>query len=257
MKMDRLRNRGLELRKLAELIRDIRFGVLTTITQDGAFWSRPISTQQATPDGELWFVTKLHSPMANQLERPRRVSLCYAKPVDGSYVSIMGDCELLSDPMKAEELWGPSFQEWLPGGPHDPSLLLVRVRVDSAEYWDAPSATWPLEAGFSVLSPEVRENKAHHAKIDLISEGGPVKVRIGPCPSCHTDHARCYHRNFPTALGIGETPRDAALNLLRRLQRQKDTVADRWHLDTVEAAIAEVQTFLASESSTPRPDDER
>jgi hypothetical protein len=194
--------------------------------------------------------------MADQLEHHRRVSLCFAKPVDGSYVSALGHCELLSDRMKAEELWDPSFQEWLPGGPQDPSLLLVRFRVDRAEYWDAPSATWPLEAGFSVFSPEARENKEHHAKIDLIRDAGPVKVRTGPCASCHTNRARCYHRNFPTALGMGETPRDAALDLVRRLQSQKDTVADRWHREKVEAAIADVRFFLASESSMSRTEEE-
>ncbi len=42
-----------------------------------------------------------------------------------------------------------------------------------------------------------------------------------------------------------ETPRPAAEELLRRLNRQKDTMDDRWHRDKVEAAIAEVRTFLA------------
>jgi general stress protein 26 len=247
MPMDRITSRDPKLRKLADLIGDIRFGVLTTIAEDGSLWSRPISTQQATPDGELWFFAKLDSPMANELRHHRRVSLCYAQPVDCSYVSISGTCELISDPSKAEELWDASYQKWLPGGPGDPSLILVRVTVERAEYWDAPSATWPLEAGFAMMPPDKRDDPEHHAQIDMLNEAGPVIVRTGPCPSCSTHHARCSHRTFPAALGVGETACQAAEDLLRRLNSQKDYVADRWHRDKVEAAIADVRAFLRRE----------
>jgi len=243
--VERLTNRGPKRGKLAELIGDIRFGVLTTIAEDGSLWSRPISTEQANPDGELWFFAKLDSPLANELRRHRRVSLCYAKPVDCSYVSISGTCELISDRSKAEELWDPSYQQWLPGGPGDASLILVRVTVEGAEYWDAPSATWPLEAGFAVLAPEKRDDPEFHAKIEMRNEAGPVIIRTGPCPSCSTNHVRCAHRTFPAALGVGETACHAAEDLLRRLNSQKDCVEDRWHSDKVEEAIADVRAFLA------------
>ena len=77
-----------------------------------------------------------------------------------------GTCELLSDREKAEELWDPSYQKWLPGGPRDPSPR-VRVTVERAEYWDSPSATWPLEAGFTVLDYDKRENPEYHAKMEF------------------------------------------------------------------------------------------
>ena len=220
------------------------FGILTTITKDGSLWSRPISTAQANPNGEIWFFTKLNSPLANALEHRQHASLYYEKPADNTYVSILGICELVSDMKKAEELWDASYREWLAESPHDPSLILVRVAVERAEYWDSPSATWP-DAGFSAPGPDRRDDRDVHAEIGLSNNEGPVVVRTGLFPSCHTNHARCYHRAFPTALGLGETPRHAAEDLLRRLHSQKGTVTDRWHLDRVEAAIAEVQAFLA------------
>ena len=114
--MERHRDHDLELRKLTELIGDIRFGVLTTIAEDGSLWSRPISTQQAKPDCQLWFFPKLDSPMANGPAHNRRVSLCYAEPVNNSYVSmwVRASC---SPTGKGRELWDPSYQKWLPGGP--------------------------------------------------------------------------------------------------------------------------------------------
>jgi len=106
---------------------------------------------------------------------------------------------------------------------------------------DIPQST---EWSHAVLAPDRRENEEYHAKIDLINAGGPVTVRTGPCPSCRTNHARCNHRTVPAILGVGETSRQAAEDLLRRLNRQKHTVEDRWHRDKVEAAIADLRTFL-------------
>ncbi len=51
--MNTLAGRDPKLRKLAELIGEIQFGVLTTVGEDGSMWSWPVSTQQANPDGEL------------------------------------------------------------------------------------------------------------------------------------------------------------------------------------------------------------
>ena len=143
--MGKPRTHDLERRRLADLLGDIRCGLLTTIADDGSLWSLPIFTQQASPDGELWLFTRLGSPLANELRRHQRVIVCYSHPTEGRHVWVKGTSELLFDQEKASELWDPSYEKWLPGGPHDPSLVLVRVAVEDAEYCDAPSATWPLK----------------------------------------------------------------------------------------------------------------
>jgi hypothetical protein len=77
-----------------------------------------------------------------------------------------------SVPAKAKELWDPNYQTWFPAGPTDPHLALIRVRVERAEYWDAPFSTWPLEAGFVVLGRDQQENPEYHARI--VFERPPV-----------------------------------------------------------------------------------
>lgn len=56
----------------------------------------------------------------------------------GSWVSIAGDAEIVRDAAKTRELWGPGVDAWFPEGPDAPNLVLVKVRTDSAEYWDTP-----------------------------------------------------------------------------------------------------------------------
>jgi len=41
--------------KVAELTKDIRIGMMTTIGPDGHFVSRPMAQQEVEFDGDLWF----------------------------------------------------------------------------------------------------------------------------------------------------------------------------------------------------------
>jgi hypothetical protein len=111
----------------------------------------------------------------------------------------------------------------------------------------------PLEAGFFALDCDRMEDQEHDAKIDRTNEEGPVIVGRGPCPCCRTKHARCYRRSFLRALGLCETPRHAALDPLRRLDSEKDTLPDRWHLDKVETAVALVRVFLGEALAKAMP----
>lgn len=153
--------------KLAELIGKIRIAMLTTLTEEGAFRSRPITTHGARFDGDLWFLTRVDSSKVEEVRQRRRVGLTYAKPNENIYVSLSGTAQVLVDKRKAEELWDPSYHAWFPGGPSDPDLALIRVTVELAEYWAAPALTWPLSAGFVVMAPAQRDDPRFHARIVL------------------------------------------------------------------------------------------
>ena len=93
--------------------------------------------------------------------------LTYAKPGDNCYVAIAGTAEVIVDAKKVQDLWAPSYQAWFPGGPNDPDLALIKVSVETAEYWSAPALTWPLSAGFVVMAPAQRDDPQFHARIVL------------------------------------------------------------------------------------------
>jgi general stress protein 26 len=242
--MDTPMDRDSSIRKLAELIGEIRIAMLTTTTEDGSFRSRPMTTQRAKFDGKLWFFTNRESAKVEEVRRHRRVSLSYAKPEDNSYISISGAAEVISDQKKAQELWDTRYEEWFPQGPSDPSLILIRVTAEQAQYWHAPSSVLPMDAGFVVLAPERRDNPEFHSKIARLSEFGPVITTNAPCSSCGMFHVTSYHRAFPNLCGSGDTPREAAEDLIRRMTNEKDFHGDTWHGESVEQAIAEVRTFL-------------
>lgn len=61
----------------------------------------------------------------------------------GAWVALSGHAHVVDDNAKLAELWTSFAEAWLPGGPEDPEAVLLRVDVDSAEYWDSPAARWP------------------------------------------------------------------------------------------------------------------
>lgn len=131
--------------KLAEMIKDIRVAMLTTFPKDADRpHSRPMYTQKpdtATFDGTLWFLTDIDSAKVHELETNHGVVMTYAAPDKNRYVVAYGRADVERNPEKARELWNIHAKGWWPGGPDDPKLALLRVRVESAEYWDGPSNT--------------------------------------------------------------------------------------------------------------------
>lgn len=126
--------------KLRDLIKDIDHAMLTTI-DNGVLRSRPMSTQKFEFDGTLWFFTSQSTHKAEEIERDNRVNVSYAAPGKSTFVSVSGTASLFRDQQKIDELWSPLHKLWFPKGKDDPDLVLLKVDVEQAEYWDFPSGT--------------------------------------------------------------------------------------------------------------------
>jgi general stress protein 26 len=133
---------------LGRLTRDIRVAMLTTTMPDGSIRARPMATPQKDFDGEFWFFTGWETEKVHELLQDQHVNLTFVKPEDNRYVSVSGRATIVRDRAKAQALWSPTYKAWFPKGVEDPNLALLRVRVEQAEYWDAPSSTMVQIAGF-------------------------------------------------------------------------------------------------------------
>ncbi|WP_232429377.1 pyridoxamine 5'-phosphate oxidase family protein [Noviherbaspirillum autotrophicum] len=131
-------NEGME--KVAELVEEIKFAMMTTRESDETLHSRPMTTLQLDSDGYLWFFTGLDSYKVDDVNEQASVNLAYARPDKQDYLSIAGSAELVRDRKKMEELWTPWLQPWFRDGLDDPNLALLKVRIEQAYYWDAPGS---------------------------------------------------------------------------------------------------------------------
>jgi general stress protein 26 len=48
----------------------------------------------------------------------------------------------------ARQLWNPNFKSWFPGGLEDPDLVLMKIVVQEAEYWEASQSRMVPLLGF-------------------------------------------------------------------------------------------------------------
>lgn len=126
------------LEQVADLVKEIKFGMFTTEEADGALRSRPMATMQMDAQGCLWFFTALDSPKLDEAQQHREVNISYARPDKQDYLSVSGTVSIVRDRAKMQSLWSPWIKPWFPDGLDDPNLVLLKVRIDAAEYWKAP-----------------------------------------------------------------------------------------------------------------------
>jgi len=137
------------MQKLAEVVGEAQIAMLTTAELNGQLRSRPLVTLQLDSDGRLWFFVSLTSPKVDEISHHRQVNLCYSDPDKQDYVSISGEAEIVRDRAKMRELWTPWVEPYFPRGLDDPNLVLLRVQVGQAEYWNAPESSVQRLYGFA------------------------------------------------------------------------------------------------------------
>jgi general stress protein 26 len=128
-------------RRLTDLLKDMRVAMLTTLDEEGLLRSRPVTPADLDREDELWFFISASAYKADEVGREQRVNICYANPDRHNYVSVSGVATVSYDRERVHKLWKPRHRAWFPKGEHDADLVLLRVQVRKAEYWDAPGKT--------------------------------------------------------------------------------------------------------------------
>ncbi len=123
--------------------------MLTTIRANGTLHSCPMAARPAAPDATFWFFSGNHSQKVDAVKVDSHVNLAYSDPGSQRYVSVTGQCELVRDHARAKELWEPAYKAWYPKGLDDPNLILLRVLILDAEYWDAGQGRMLQLTGFA------------------------------------------------------------------------------------------------------------
>jgi general stress protein 26 len=126
-----------DLRKLGELVDGIEVAMLTTHAADGSMVTRPLQTLEFDHSGELVFFTAADSRKIEELKANPDVNIAYANPGRQSYVSVRGTASLDRDRATIDELWSPVQKIFFPQGKDDPNLVVLRVRVRDAAYWES------------------------------------------------------------------------------------------------------------------------
>ncbi|MFB2580530.1 pyridoxamine 5'-phosphate oxidase family protein [Herbiconiux sp. P15] len=152
-----------DIKVIATLIESSKTALVTSRTADGALHSRPLQVQEAEFDGDLWFFTQHPSEKTDEIAAHPQVNAAFES--SKGYLSIAGSASVVTDAAKIDELWNKGIEAWFPGGREDPTVALLKIEAESAEYWatDEPRAVQLFKIARAAATggtPDIGENKS-------------------------------------------------------------------------------------------------
>jgi len=96
----------------------------------------PMTTQRVDEEGSLWFFSGKEHQHYKDITEDNKVQLLYSDDKERKYISVYGKAFIELDRELMEELWDPELNKWF-DGKEDPGLVLLKVVVESAHFWDA------------------------------------------------------------------------------------------------------------------------
>jgi general stress protein 26 len=151
--------------KVKQMVKDARICMLATMTADGKHVSRPMALQEVEFDGDLWFFTYSDADLVAEIGLHPQVNVAFSDQKQNNWISISGTATRTDDPDKARELWNPALKAWFPDGLDTPTLTLVKVHAESAEYWAAAHSSKVVtllgyaKAAVTGKTPDAGENE--------------------------------------------------------------------------------------------------
>jgi general stress protein 26 len=108
-----------QINAIAAKLKDVRFGMFATLGDDNVLSSRPLAAQRIDNEGNLWFPVPEEAPFLQDLQQHPDVNVSFANPEQHIYLSVSGLAYLVRD---------------------DPHPTMIRVKIQTAEYWDASTS---------------------------------------------------------------------------------------------------------------------
>lgn len=116
--------------------------MLSTQRKDGLIVARAMAVADRENTVDLIFHTHAESGKTEELENNSKVGVSFYKDTTGEWVSISGDAEVVTDRPTVEKYYSPSLKAWMgdkgdgihDGGPQDPRIGIIRVKVVTVTY---------------------------------------------------------------------------------------------------------------------------
>jgi general stress protein 26 len=118
-----------------DIIDEVSICMVTTIAAQG-LRSRPMHALADRDADCIWFITDTRGAKEEEIAANPRVCLAFADVGDNTYLSVTGRAVMMRNAALAQDLWSGEAQAWWPDGPADPSVRVLRVIPEQAEYWD-------------------------------------------------------------------------------------------------------------------------
>jgi general stress protein 26 len=108
---------------------------VTVASIDANGFPRPVQMSKIGAKGfhEVWMATSADSVKVNDFKANNKAGLCYDHYGDG--IALRGTVEIVTDDAIRKDMWQDWFIYHFPGGPNDPSYVLLHFVGTEATFW--------------------------------------------------------------------------------------------------------------------------
>ncbi len=110
-----------------KVVEQARYCSLITIGSDGRAESRIVDPFVPEADWTVWIATKPVTRKVEQIRKNPRVTLSYWNEGSMGYVTLLGDAELVDDPVEKAKRWKPEWAQFYGDENRGADYLLIRV----------------------------------------------------------------------------------------------------------------------------------
>jgi general stress protein 26 len=135
------RKRSGTVKKVAKLMRDLDFCMMTTHAGRSGLHARPMSNNgEVEFDGHVWFFSAADARKVREIEANPAVHLAYIDLEERRFLSMTGRARIIRDPGRKQQLWLEELEQWFDEGPESEDIVLIRVTPTAVSYWTPDDA---------------------------------------------------------------------------------------------------------------------
>ncbi|ANS79139.1 general stress protein [Serinicoccus hydrothermalis] len=126
--------------KAHEVMSTMDIAMLTTLDSssgEGRLTSRPLTTQVHEEDGDVLFLVRSSSAVADDVRANPHVNVAYSSMK--AWVSLAGTAQVVEDRDLVESLWTTGADAFMEGGPENEDNVVLKVSGDTVMYWGGES----------------------------------------------------------------------------------------------------------------------
>lgn len=157
MNKERKVNKEEGLNEISNIARSAPVAMMATNLLKIPFSICPMTTLRVDDEGAIWFFSGEEHQHYKDISEDNKVQLIYSDDQDRKYISVYGKAFFETDSNLIEELWDPELNKWF-DGKDDPGLVLLKVVIESAYFWDADeNKVLSLVEGGGPIPPDKKE----------------------------------------------------------------------------------------------------
>lgn len=127
------------LQQLWDVMDGVHAGMLGV--QESGQHMQPMAPFVEKESNSIWFYTKDDSDLVKAVRTNDRAHFCVIGKDHDYHACLSGTIDEVKSREHIEKFWSPMVSAWFDGGKDDPSLTMLRLRLDDVAIWASTDST--------------------------------------------------------------------------------------------------------------------